>query len=205
MLTPAAHGFRGTGHRTVSRTVLVVSGTKKGQAVLRSLLEGSAYRPAAFAASGGEARRVLLSSSFDAVIVNAPLPDEFGTSLSQYAAEEGTGVLLAVKNEVLDEVSARVSGFGVLTVGKPFSREQFYQALFLLDACRNRIERLESENAKLRLKMEEVRTVCRAKCLLVQYRGLTEQEAHKFIEKEAMDRRITRLAVAQEILREYGG
>lgn len=191
------------GPRTVSRTALVVSGTERGRQDLRLLLEGSVYKPAAFAESGGEARRLLLSGDFDAVIVNCPLPDEFGHELALHAAEQGRDVLMAVKNEIFDEAAARVETLGVLTVGKPFSRAQFRQALSLLGASRLRVERAEAENRRLRAKMEELRTVCRAKCLLVQYRGFTEEEAHRFIEKEAMDRRISRRAVAEEIVVSY--
>ena len=52
-------------------------------------------------------------------------------------------------------------------------------------------------------KLEEMRLVGRAKCMLMQYRGLTEQQAHRQIEKQAMDSRQTRGAVALEILDTY--
>ena len=40
----------------------------------------------------------------------------------------------------------------------------------------------------------------RAKCLLIACKGLTEAEAHRTIEKEAMDSRRDRGEVAQEII-----
>ena len=40
----------------------------------------------------------------------------------------------------------------------------------------------------------------RAKWRLIQEQGLTEQEAHRYIEKQAMDRCVTRRTVAEEIL-----
>lgn len=45
--------------------------------------------------------------------------------------------------------------------------------------------------------------VDRAKCLLIQYRGLTEEQAHRAIEKQAMDTRQTRVAVAQTVIDHY--
>ena len=36
--------------------------------------------------------------------------------------------------------------------------------------------------------------------LLVEARGMTEAQAHKFIERQAMNRRITRLDVANELI-----
>ncbi len=193
------------GSRSGGGSVLLVSQTQAGRELLKELLKGSEYEAAGEAASGGEARRMLISSSFEAMVVNAPLPDEFGHELSLYAAGEGMGVILTVKNELFDEVDARVRSYGVLTVGKPVSRVLFHQALSLLCACQRRLCRYEEENAALRRKMEELRLVSRAKCLLVEFRHLTEGEAHRYLEQEAMDARISRRAAAEKILRLYGG
>ena len=43
----------------------------------------------------------------------------------------------------------------------------------------------------------------RAKCLLIENEYLTEEEAHKQIEKTAMNERVTRKAIAQRIIAEY--
>ena len=46
------------------------------------------------------ARRELLEQSYDLVIINAPLPDEFGTRLALDVCDHsGAGVLLLVKAE----------------------------------------------------------------------------------------------------------
>ncbi len=52
-------------------------------------------------------------------------------------------------------------------------------------------------------RIEDIRIVNRAKCLLIQYTRLTEEEAHRFIEKQAMDRRLTKREIAEEILRQH--
>ncbi len=70
---------------------------------------------------------------------------------------------------------------------------------------RERIRELEAENGRLRERLATEKLVCRAKCLLVEHRGLSEGEAHRRIEKEAMDRQETRRTVAQRIVEEYGG
>ena len=48
--------------------------------------------------------------------------------------------------------------------------------------------------------MKEIRIVSQAKCLLVEKEHLTEAEAHSRIGKLAMDRCISRRAVAEEII-----
>ncbi len=68
-----------------------------------------------------------------------------------------------------------------------------------------RLAILQKENSRLQKKVNELREVGRAKCALVQYRHLTEQEAHHFIEKQAMDQRLSVLDIAEDILRTYEG
>jgi response regulator NasT len=65
---------------------------------------------------------------------------------------------------------------------------------------RERVKRIEKENIELRLKIDELRIVGKAKCLLIEKHGMSEPEAHRYIEKQAMDMRITKYRVAEEIL-----
>ena len=62
---------------------------------------------------------------------------------------------------------------------------------------------LKKENAVLRNKVTETKAVGRAKCLLMEKRNMSEQTAHRFIEKTAMDNRLSRRAVADNIIRNY--
>ena len=48
--------------------------------------------------------------------------------------------------------------------------------------------------------MAEIRLVNRAKWVLIEQRGMDESAAHRYIEKQAMDRCVTRRMIAEEIL-----
>ena len=52
-------------------------------------------------------------------------------------------------------------------------------------------------------KMEEIRLVNRAKLLLMEHMKMSEPEAHRYIEKQAMDRCISKATVAQNIINTY--
>ena len=67
-------------------SVLIVSGTDKGRDMLAELCRSGEYERVLSAASGSEARRMLLEDEFDLVLINAPLPDEFGHELALSAA-----------------------------------------------------------------------------------------------------------------------
>ena len=67
--------------------ILIVSTTEKSRAGLAQFLAACQVQAdACFAASGAEARRALVDGVFDLVLVNTPLPDEFGHELAQDAA-----------------------------------------------------------------------------------------------------------------------
>ncbi|MDR0930197.1 MAG: ANTAR domain-containing protein [Clostridiales bacterium] len=59
------------------------------------------------------------------------------------------------------------------------------------------------ENTKLNQKIEDIRIIDRAKLVLISYLKMTEDEAHKYIEKQAMNTRRTRRAVAESVLKTY--
>ena len=62
---------------------------------------------------------------------------------------------------------------------------------------------MEQKTASIEEKMEEIRIVNRAKWLLIEQLKMTEKEAHRYIEKQAMDRCVTRRIVAEKILATY--
>ena len=71
-------------------------------------------------------------------------------------------------------------------------------------AVQYKVQILSSQTTKLKVKMEEIRLVNRAKMLLMQNLKMTEPEAHRYIEKEAMDRGLKKTAVAENVIKMYG-
>jgi len=184
-------------------SVLVVSSSEQGADLIYKLLDVTKYSPVTTLKNAGEARRRLISSSFDIVIINAPLSDEFGHELAMSTVDSSSGTVLIVKNQVFDEISNKMEKLGVLTLSKPLSASLFRQSLSLIFASRERLKRAEKENIDLRAKIEEIRVVNRAKCVLIACLKMSEPEAHKYIEKQAMDTRMTKYKVAENILKTY--
>lgn len=183
--------------------VLVAGSGDKIFDYISQTLPHSSYDPILKAEDAGEARRLLLDSPVDIVIINTPLSDDFGVELALDLAEGSTGVLLLVKNELYDQVCYKVEDSGVLTMGKPMTRQGFYSAVKLLSAMTARLSKMEKANRTLQEKMADIRVVNRAKWLLIEHHHMKEQDAHYFIEKQAMDTRMSRREVAENIIRTY--
>ena len=185
-------------------SALIVSNSEKGIEFFAELLRSTEIHQITSLQSCGEARRLLLKQDFDIVIVNAPLRDETGENLSRQIAFKGASqVILVVKNEYFDAVSAACEDDGVLTIAKPVSKTVFWSSLKLAKSAQNRFVRIQAENTKLKKKIEDIRIVDRAKCILISYMNMSEKEAHRYIEKQAMDMRSTKRAVAEGILKTY--
>ena len=183
--------------------VLVAGANDKLGESIAALLPKNAYEPPVFAASVGEIRRLALESTMDLVVLNTPLKDEFGTRLALDLADYNIAVLLMVQGDVFDQVCYKVEDYGVLTLAKPVSRQSFYTAVKLLTAMRAKMLRMEKKNQALQEKMQDIRTINRAKWLLITNLQMTEDEAHYHIEKKAMNSRLSRREAAEEIIRTY--
>ena len=183
--------------------VLVAGANDKLGESIAALLPKNEYEPPVFAASVGEIRRLALESTMDLVVLNTPLKDEFGTRLALDLADYNIAVLLMVQGDVFDQVCYKVEDYGVLTLAKPVSRQSFYTAVKLLTAMRAKMLRMEKKNQALQEKMQDIRTINRAKWLLITNLQMTEDEAHYHIEKKAMNTRLSRREAAEEIIRTY--
>ena len=92
---------------------------------------------------------------------------------------------------------------GVYVVPKPIQRGLFLQAVRLVTASQARLHGLQRKNDELRRRIEVIRLCDRAKCLLIQHLRMSEEDAHHFIEQQAMHQRKGKDEVAREILRSY--
>ena len=185
-------------------SVLIVSSADKGKEAITSALSSTSYSNITVASSGSEARRLVGHNEYDLVIVNAPLSDEFGHLLSIFAAENSlAGVILIARQDIAEGVSEKVEDYGIVVVEKPRVKQLFYQAVKLVGISSQRMRNLRNENTRLQTKIEEMRLIDRAKCTLIQYLNMTEEQAHKYLERQAMDMRVSKLKIAQRILNAY--
>lgn len=183
-------------------SVLIVSPRESGERIA-SMLDRMEYDPIKLLTSASEARRQTAHDSFDIVIINAPLCDDKGYELALDLAEErSSAVMLAVRGENYDEIRYRVESAGIFTIPKPLSAASFHSALNLIGISQRKLGVLEAENKKLRLKIEELKLTDRAKWMLISERGMDEGQAHRYIEKGAMDSRMTRRDFARAIIDE---
>lgn len=185
-------------------SVLTVSSTDSFNNSISSLLPKSKYSPLHIVSSVSAAKRVIAERSYDFVIINSPLPDDTGTRFAIDVCNTGnTVVLLLVRAELHEDVYDKVAEHGIFTLSKPTSKPTILTALNWLTSAREMLNKTQKKTLSIEEKMEEIRIVNRAKWLLISNLKMTEQDAHRHIEKQAMDRCIPKRKVAEEIINSY--
>ena len=196
-----AHGATSASLEEHVASVLVVSSSGKIDETLSSMLPASCFSPVKCVSSVSAAKRAWGVRDYDYVVVSSPLPDDAGIRFAiDVCNARRTVVMLLVSSDIFSDVQAKVSGFGVFVLPKPTSKPLLALALAWMESAHCRLGRLEERAHSLEEKMAEIRLVNRAKLLLVANLGMDEPAAHRYIEKQAMDRCITRRQIAEEII-----
>ena len=128
------------------------------------------------------------------------LGDEPAVQLSRLT---GASVIVITPEKVAEQMREKLAGQGVLLATTPLRKHEFFSTLTAGVVLSKRTRGLQEENERLRAKLSEQKTVEHAKLLLVECLKLSEEQAHKYIEREAMELRESRVEVARRIISTY--
>ncbi len=188
----------------MNNKALLVSKLSPAVDALKGLLAENAYDAESVVSDSKSALEFANDTVYDVVIINAPIEDENGIDLAiKISKDTVCGVILLIQSDKASFVGKKVIDYGVVVVPKPINKMIFKQSLGVVRAAQKRYAGLSQENERLKSSLEETKILNRAKFLLMQYLSLSEERAHKYIEKQAMDMRISRVEVARQILRTY--
>lgn len=188
-------------------SVLIVSSVEKFTETIKKLLGTDSFSPIKVVNSIASAKREMLEREYDICLINSPLSDSVGSDFAVDMADStNTGILMFVKPELYDEVYDKTSKYGILLLAKPVTGSVFKQTIRLLCSSRERIGRLTNRQIKekktLAERLEEIRIINTAKLLLIEHKKMSEEEAHKYLEKRAMDLRKNKIDIAKDTIAE---
>ena len=185
-------------------SILVVSCSEKFNTAFSEMFSSSKYQPIHITTSASEAKRCIFERSFDFVIINLPLPDELGIRLAIDCCRIQTSVVLVLsKSDIFAEICDKAVDNGIFVLQKPISKSTLMQALTWMAAARERLGNLEKKTLSIEERMEEIRIINRAKCVLISELKMTEPDAHHYLEKYAMDNCISKKDAANCIIKIY--
>ncbi len=181
-------------------SVLAVTGGTLSS-MLPSMMPEAMFSPLSIVSSASEAKQKLAERSFDIIMVNMPLPDESGFGFALDAvAETKSAVMLLASSDLYGEVYTPSVSNGIILIRKPVSRSMLSESFTWLAAVRERLRASEKREMTIEEKMAEIKIVNRAKWILIDRYDLSEPDAHRYIEKNAMDNGISKRAAADRII-----
>ena len=183
--------------------VLLISSSKNFAV---SIINALAYEPYEISVIDTiqKAKRLVIEKDFDILIINAPVVDDFGIDFAiDEALRDISGVLIFANAKYEAEIYYKTYQYGILTLVKPSTYGILLQSLRLLSSSLIKKEMLFEKKTDLKSRLEEIKIINTAKLLLIEHKQISEDEAHKYIEKKAMDFRVSKIKIANEIIDEY--
>lgn len=152
----------------------------------------------------GVMARAIDAKMFEVIIVSTPLSDEFGLDLvADLKDKTDASIIVLAKGEIADEVQKKLKFTGAFVIGRPFNKSALSQAIRFASVAKENMSKLNAEKEELSQQLKDLKIVNRAKACLIQYLRLTEEQAHRYIQKQAMDLRKTQREIAEDILKTY--
>lgn len=165
----------------------------------------SLFSPVRFADSLSQARQMVGRENYGLVIINTPLQDGLGVDTGlDLAVGTGVNVLLIVKADIYDQTIYKTRGSGIFVISRPLKRQILVESAAVMSAVNDRLLKLDSENKRLKRKLDELKEVSRAKCLLIEREDMREDQAHSYLQQMAMDNSESMRQAAQSVIDRLG-
>jgi response regulator NasT len=196
--------------RSKSCYVLAAAGKEESILLLRQILRGvsgAGQLRVQQAVTLDEIRRGVSGSGAqapaDLLIAVMPLSDGTGIEGIIHVAQRHPQLMtiLLVRQEAYEQVTYQCRNQQIFVIAMPFKRQILAEAASFMLRIRTVMDDKDKELVRLKKNLSEIRIITSAKIRLMQTRQMTEEEAHYYLEKEAMDRSLSKKEVAEEILR----
>ena len=166
---------------------------------LVEMLVEAGYQVIAEASDGAQAIELAQLHKPDLAILDVKMPVLDGISAAENIISIAPVLMLTAFSQ--RELVERARDAGVMAyVVKPFSIGDLVPAIEIAISRHLQMRSLADEVADLHERLETRKTIDRAKGILMQALNLTEPEAFSWIQRAAMDRRMTMKEVAQAVI-----
>ncbi len=168
---------------------------------LAEMLAEEGYQVVGQAADGDQAVRLVEDLRPDLVVLDVKMPRLDGiTAASRIAEQRIAPVVILTAFSQRDLVDRAREAGAMAYVVKPFDKADLVPAIEMARSRFAELQQLESEVADLTDRLETRKVVDRAKGVLQQSLGVSEPDAFRWIQKTAMDLRLSMREVADGVV-----
>ncbi len=151
-----------------------------------------------------EARLSLCDIPYSLLIVDNMISDG---SAREFAIEQSRrddlDIILLVNPKVAERVAVGLEKYGIFVLSKPIRESEFFVMLRNIRVSRRRLDAMMAKCNKLTKRLDEERRLSKAKCLLALNEKMEEDEAHKYLERKAMNERVSLLDASISVITKY--
>jgi response regulator NasT len=166
---------------------------------LVEMLTEAGYTVVAQATNGVEAIALANEHKPDLAILDVKMPEMDGITAAAAIIDIAPVLMLTAFSQ--RELVERARDAGAMAcVVKPFSISDLVPAIEIAISRHTQLKALQSEVTDLHERLETRKVIDRAKGILMQALALSEPEAFSWIQRAAMDRRISMKEVAQAVI-----
>jgi response regulator NasT len=166
---------------------------------LVEMLTEAGYEVVSQATNGVEAIKLAKEFKPDLAILDVKMPEMDGITAAESIIEIAPVLMLTAFSQ--KELVERARDAGVMAyVVKPFSINDLTPAIEIAMSRHLQMRTLREEVNDLHERLETRKVIDRAKGILMQALNLSEPDAFSWIQRAAMDRRISMKAVAQAVI-----
>ena len=168
---------------------------------IKGKLLKAGYMVVGEADDGRNALQLAFNMQPDLVIVNAELPGRNGLEVAKIIEEHRLApVMLITEINLQDEIKEALEHWMIFYILKPVDEINLFPAVDVAISTFRKFRRLEEDNRKLKKNLETRKIIEKAKGLLVELKGMTEQQAFKYIQKHSMDKCLPIQNIAKRII-----
>jgi len=168
---------------------------------LKETLEEEGYEVVGETGRGDEAVRLVREHKPDIAILDIKMPGIDGLQAArEISSARDAAVLILTAFSQRDLIEQARDAGALAYLVKPFQRSELIPAVEVALGRFQEMRALEEEVKGLEDQLETRRLVDRAKGLLMDKHGLSENDAFSFVQKTAMRERTTMKAIAQQII-----
>lgn len=181
------------------KKAIIVSQNDQAANMITHALKSTGYLNISRFSAVCEARRYIMSILADIIIIESPFNDD-GADFAIFAAEktESVVILLCGRN-IADELADKLSAYNILVLSNTISKRTLSDGIQLLSTD-TAVPLNIRESEEVMRRIGDIRLINRAKSMLMKYLKFTEPQAHRYLEKQAMNNRCSRLDSAKKII-----
>jgi AmiR/NasT family two-component response regulator len=184
-----------------SRTVVIAEDEALIRMDLAEMLTEEGYDVVGQAGDGAKAVELAEQHRPDLVILDVKMPVLDGIAAAERIASQRIAPVVILTAFSQRELVERARDAGAMAyLVKPFSKSDLVPAIEMAVSRFAEVTLLEQEVADLQDRLETRKAVDRAKSILQQQLQLTEPEAFRWIQKTAMDLRLSMRQVAEGVV-----